>query len=213
VTVDTDLRGTLHRTVAEKLSEHLRTIDGNEQLSLDDERALTRSLIAAELRRLAEDAYRDGGRPLESEAESGLADAVFDRVHSLGRLQPYIDNPDLANIHVNGCDNVWLVYRDGTKIRGDPAADSDWELIDIIASAARRAGRRGEGRRPGQRPEAPGAQREADGTARRTRAGEDAGIGERRRRVDVVDDGRFDAVARGRREQDPEASGSGHGKG
>ncbi len=141
MTVDTDLRGTLHRTVAEKLSEHLRTIDGNEPLSLDDERALTRSLIAAELRRLAEDAYRDGGSPLESDVESELADAVFDRVHGLGRLQPYIDDPDLANIHVNGCDNVWLVYRDGTKVRGEPAADSDRELIDIVASAARRAGR------------------------------------------------------------------------
>ena len=52
---DIDLTGTLHRTVAERLSEHLRTIDDNGPLSLDDERALTRSLIAAELRRLAEE--------------------------------------------------------------------------------------------------------------------------------------------------------------
>ena len=139
---DVDLTGTLHRTVAEKLSEHLRTIDDNGPLSLDDERALTRSLIAAESRRLAEDAYRNGGSPLKANVESELADAVFDRVHGLGRLQPYIDDPDLANIHVNGCDNVWLVYRDGTKVRGEPAADSDRELIDTIdASAARRAGR------------------------------------------------------------------------
>lgn len=138
---DVDLRATLHRTVAEKLSDHLRSLDGDHPLSLEDEQALTRSLIAAELRRLAEDAYRNGQAPLDAATEADLADAVFDRVHGLGRLQPYIDDPDLANIHVNGYDNVWLVYRDGTKIRGQPAADSDRELIEIIATAARRIGR------------------------------------------------------------------------
>ena len=141
MSVDGDLRGTLHRTVAEKLSEHLRTLDGERPLSPDDERALTRSLIAAELKRLATDAYRHGASPLDSATESELAEAVFDRVHGLGRLQSYIDDPDLANIHVNGSDNVWLVYRDGTKVRGEPAADSDRELIDMVATAARRLGR------------------------------------------------------------------------
>lgn len=138
---DIDLGTTLHRTVAEKLSEHLRSSDGEDPLSLDDEQALTRSLIAAELRRLAEDAYRNGEAPLDAATESELADKVFDRVHGLGRLQPYIDDPELANIHVNGYDNVWLVYRDGTKIRGESAANSDRELVDMIATAARRVGR------------------------------------------------------------------------
>ncbi len=138
---DIDLGTVLHRTVAEKLSEHLRSSDGEDPLSLDDEQALTRSLIAAELRRLAADAYRNGEAPLDAATESELADKVFDRVHGLGRLQPYIDDPDLANIHVNGYDNVWLVYRDGTKVRGEPAANSDRELVDMIATAARRIGR------------------------------------------------------------------------
>ena len=141
MSVDGDLSAKLHTKVAERLSEHLRTLDGEGPLSLDDERALTRSLIAAELKTLAEDAYRNGGSPLDSATESELAEAVFDRVHGLGRLQPYIDDPDLSNIHVNGYDNVWLVYRDGTKIRGEPAADSDQDLIDIVATAARRLGR------------------------------------------------------------------------
>ncbi|MCH7901476.1 MAG: CpaF family protein [Acidobacteria bacterium] len=141
MSVDGDLSAKLHTRVAERLSEHLRTLDDKGPLSLDDERALTRSLIAAELKTLAEDAYRNGGSPLDSATESELAEAVFDRVHGLGRLQPYIDDPDLSNIHVNGYDNVWLVYRDGTKIRGEPAADSDQDLIDIVATAARRLGR------------------------------------------------------------------------
>lgn len=138
---DAELGATVHRAVADKLSEHLRSLDGATPLSLDDEQALTRSLIADELQRLAQDAYRNGRAPLDAAVEAELADAVFDRVHGLGRLQPYIDDPELANIHVNGYDNVWLVYRDGTKVRGEWAAESDRELIDIIATAARRIGR------------------------------------------------------------------------
>jgi Flp pilus assembly CpaF family ATPase len=127
--------------VADRLSEHLRDLDGGAALSVEDERALTRSLIAAELQQLAEAAYRDGRSPLEAGAEGEVSDAVFDRLWGLGRLQPYVDDPDLANIHVNGYDNVWLVYRDGTRVRGDAVADSDQELIEIIATAARRWGR------------------------------------------------------------------------
>jgi len=141
VTVDIDLGAQLHRKVADRLSEQLRIVDGVGPLGADDERALTRSLIADELQRLAEEAYRQGQAPLDPATEAELAEAVFDRVHGLGRLQQYIDDPDLANIHVNGFDNVWLVYRDGTKARGDPAADSDRELIDMVATAARRWGR------------------------------------------------------------------------
>jgi pilus assembly protein CpaF len=141
VTGNSDLGGRLHRAVAEKLSEHLRTHDGDAPLSLEDERALTHSLIAAELTQLTENAYRNGQTPLDPATESDLADAIFHRVHGLGRLQPYIDDPDVSNIHVNGFDNVWLVYRDGTKVRGEPAADSDRDLIDMVASAARRIGR------------------------------------------------------------------------
>ena len=84
MSVDGDLSAKLHTKVAERLSEHLRTLDGEGPLSLDDERALTRSLIAAELKTLAEDACRNGGSPLDSATESELAEAVFDRVHGWG---------------------------------------------------------------------------------------------------------------------------------
>lgn len=129
----------LHRAVAERLSDRLRS-DG-EALSADDERALTLSLIAAELASMAEEAYRQGDSPIDEIAERELSKAVFARLWGLGRLQPYIDDPDLANIHVNGHDTVWLVYRDGSKVRGDPVADSDRELIEVISAAARRMGR------------------------------------------------------------------------
>ena len=143
MSIDSVLTARLHRAVADKLTERLRSAEaeGDGQLRPQDERALTRSLIADEMERMAAEAYAAGDNPLDPDTEAELSEAVFDRLWGLGRLQPYIDDPDLANIHVNGCDNVWLVYRDGTKVRGDPVADSDRELVEVIAAAARRLGR------------------------------------------------------------------------
>ena len=143
MSVDSALTARVHRSVAEKLTDRLLSAETDEEgrLGADDERALTRSLIAEELQLLAEEAYEGGEQPLDAATEAELREAVFDRVYGLGRLQRYIDEPEVANIHVNGYDNVWLGYRDGTKARGEPVADSDRELIDMIAAAARRIGR------------------------------------------------------------------------
>jgi Flp pilus assembly CpaF family ATPase len=137
VSVDGTLAAEVHRRVAEQLTERLR----DSPVSVEDERALTRSLIAADLARVAEDAYRTGTTPLDRDSERDVAVAVFDRLWGLGRLQPLIDDPEVANIHINGADQVFVVYRDGTKVQADPVADSDRELIDLLASAARRLGR------------------------------------------------------------------------
>ena len=138
MTVEATLERRLHRAVADRLTDRLRL---DRDLSVEDERALTRELIAAELAALAELAYGDNRTPLDSTSERELSDAVFARLWGLGRLQVYVDDPDLANVHVNGFDNVWLVYRDGTKVRGEPVADSDHELVETVAAAARRLGR------------------------------------------------------------------------
>lgn len=138
MTIEATLERRLHRAVADRLTDRLRS---ERDLSVEDERALTRELIATELAALAESAYGGGRRPLDSTSERELADALFARLWGLGKLQTYVDDPDLANVHVNGCDNVWLLYRDGTKVRGEPVADSDDELVETIAAAARRLGR------------------------------------------------------------------------
>lgn len=138
--VDSQLVGRIHALVADRLTGQLRA-ESNGGLSVEDERELTRALIAEELTALSETAYRDGLTPLDGQMEVLVAEAVFDRLWGLGRIQPLVDQRDLANIHINGCDNVWLVYRDGSKIEGEPVADSDEELVDLIAAAARRVGR------------------------------------------------------------------------
>jgi Flp pilus assembly CpaF family ATPase len=75
-----------------------------------------------------------------TEHEQELAQAVLDSLFGMGRLQALIDNPDIENIDVNGCDRVWATFADGSKRLMQPIADSDEELVDLIRSAASRFG-------------------------------------------------------------------------
>lgn len=141
--VDAELVARLHRIVGEALTATHASHDeaGNGRLSLSDERALARKLLADELRRLAADAYSAGQAPLDEPTEDAVTVAVLDRLHGLARLQPLLDDPSIRDIHISGSDRVWLTLRDGTKERGPAVAASDDELVDLIATAARRLGR------------------------------------------------------------------------
>ncbi|MGH9156529.1 MAG: CpaF family protein [Acidimicrobiales bacterium] len=111
------------------------------RLGVDDERALSRKLIADELERLATEALRQGQAALSEEAEAELAGAVFDRLHGLGRLQPLLDDPEIRDVHISGAERTWLSLRDGHKVRGPAIAETDEEVVELIATAARRIGR------------------------------------------------------------------------
>ena len=141
--VDPGLVASIHNTVGEALTRaHAKQEEsGRPRLSPEDERALSRKLVADELRRLASESYANGRPPLDEETEDSIAAAVLDRLHGLGRLQPLLDDPTIRDIHISGGERVWLNLRDGTKVRGPAVAASDDELIDLIATAARRIGR------------------------------------------------------------------------
>lgn len=138
-----DLIMGLHRTVSEALTAANAANEdaGRGRLDPADERALARKLLADELRLLASTAYAEGRDPLDENDEATVAAAVLDRLQGLARLQPLLDDPTIRDIHISGADRVWLDLRDGTKVRGPSVADSDDDLIELIATAARRMGR------------------------------------------------------------------------
>jgi pilus assembly protein CpaF len=142
-TVDRDLVARLHLAVGEELARRRGAAESSAErpLSADDERALSRKLIAGHLRAAAQEALTAGRSPLAEAEEAVVADAVFDRLHGLAGIQPLIDDPDVRDIHISGADRVWLSLRDGTKRRGPRVAGSDAELIELVATAARRVGR------------------------------------------------------------------------
>ncbi len=110
------------------------------ELALDDRRELARQLTLSRLKQYAAESVERGSAPLDLADEGRVARAVLDALFGLGRLQALIDDQDIENIDVNGCDCVWVTYADGTKESVEPAADSDAELAEILRSAAARFG-------------------------------------------------------------------------
>ncbi|HEV8064162.1 MAG TPA: ATPase, T2SS/T4P/T4SS family [Acidimicrobiales bacterium] len=58
----------------------------------------------------------------------------------LGVLQMFIEDPDVENIDVYGCDRTYVSYADGRKELVGPVAESDEELVAIVRAAAARFG-------------------------------------------------------------------------
>jgi pilus assembly protein CpaF len=114
---------------------------GNGHLSGADERAYARRLIAGALDDEARRRLRADLPPLPGQVEDEIARQAFDRLFGLGRLQRYLDDERITDIHVQGCDTVWLKHVDGSRHAGEPVAASDAELIGLLRTAAARAGR------------------------------------------------------------------------
>jgi Flp pilus assembly CpaF family ATPase len=142
-TPDRVVAARLARAVGERLADDRiqRDAAGLAPMRPDDERHFARRLVAAELDRLATDRLAGGLEPLVPADEQVLHDAIFALVMGLGRIQPYLDDPDVSDIHIRGCDSVWLKLHDGSRRPGPAVADTDDELIELIRLAAARMGR------------------------------------------------------------------------
>ena len=136
---DSALVRRLARDVAERLSEHASG-DGRD-LADDDARSYAHMLINQGLEDEARSRVRAGLAPLALQVEQALARAVQDRLFGLGRLQRYLDDDQVSDIALNGCDRVFVTYRDGRRERAAAVADDDAELVDLVRLAATRMGR------------------------------------------------------------------------
>lgn len=134
------LIGRLHASVGEQLDDRdaLDEAQGRRPLGNDDRRQFARQLLVQQLGQLDAERMTAGEQPLPGEDVRMLSTAVLNRLFGLGRLQGYIDDPQWTDIHANGCDQVWLTHRDGGVQRGEPVADTDAELIELIQTQARR---------------------------------------------------------------------------
>ena len=136
---DTVLVRRLTRDVADRLSERMAA-DG-QRMASDDERSYADMLINAALEHEEHMRMRRGREPFTADAEQAIGRAVRDRLFGLGRLQRFLDDADVSDVAINGCDRVFVTYRDGSRERVAPVAESDGELIELIRLAAARMGR------------------------------------------------------------------------
>ena len=122
---------------ADLLTAQLRDRPGLDEAA---RREIGRALIVAMMRDHADSLLAEGESPPAPEQEHVLAGAIFDALFGLGRLQGLVDNSDVENVEITGCEPVHLDYGDG-RIECAPAvADSDEELIETLAFLAARSG-------------------------------------------------------------------------
>ncbi len=110
------------------------------ELGFEDRRELARELTLSRLRRRDADLVAAGKSPLDAVTEQQVTQSVLDALFGLGRLQTLVDDERIENIDVNGCDQVWVTYADGSKVQMDPVAESDEELVELVRAAAARFG-------------------------------------------------------------------------
>lgn len=139
----TRLVGAIADAVADDLAADQARADeaGHPRKSPDDERAFARALIRQRLDAESHRRLRADLPALGPESEDEIARDAFDRLYGLGRLQRYLEDPRVSDIHAQGADVVWLKMLDGSWQRGDDVADSDTELVEILRTAAARVGR------------------------------------------------------------------------
>ncbi|TMR96806.1 CpaF family protein [Nonomuraea basaltis] len=96
-----------------------------------EDRDEARQVIQARVQRWAQEQVA-AGTPISIATQRRLVDAVVDERFELGVLTPYLDDPRVESIDLNGCDQVWITYNDGTCSRGPAVATSDDDLITMI---------------------------------------------------------------------------------
>lgn len=133
VDLDWTVVAALRSQAAEQLTKAADGLDSGAQQELG--RAIILELLDAQ----ASQALSEGLPARDTVAQEALARAVFDSLFRLGRLQPLMDDPQVENIVISGCDQVWLERLDGTITRGPAVADSDAELVEFISFVAARS--------------------------------------------------------------------------
>jgi pilus assembly protein CpaF len=106
----------------------------------EDERQYARAVIGQVLEEYARGEILAGRAPLTAQAEEDLAEAIHAALFGVGRLQPLLEDQQIENIDVNGCDRVFIGYADGREVLGEPVAESDQELIELVQVLAAYSG-------------------------------------------------------------------------
>ncbi|MDQ1292532.1 MAG: pilus assembly protein CpaF, partial [Actinomycetota bacterium] len=132
----------LRTQVADRLNQQRRAdaVAGRPPMSGEDERQYARSLIVQVLEDHARAEIAAGRTPPSSDQEENTAAAIHAALFGVGRLQPLLDDPDVENIDINGCDRVFVSYADGREQLHDPVAETDGELVELIQVLAASAG-------------------------------------------------------------------------
>ncbi|GAA3235491.1 CpaF family protein [Actinocorallia longicatena] len=132
----------LRQEVGDRLATQRRldAASGLTPMSSEDERQFARALISQVLEEHARSEIGYGRRPPTPDEEEAYAAGIHAALFGVGRLQPLLEDLEIENIDINGCDRVFLSYADGREVLGEPVAESDEELVELIQILAAYSG-------------------------------------------------------------------------
>jgi pilus assembly protein CpaF len=132
--VDQTLVRRFREEVADTLARQRRqdAAAGVPPMTGEDERQFARAVINRVLDAYARAEIAAGRTPPTGEEEEELAAGIHAALYGVGRLQPLLDDPDVENVDINGCDHVFVQYADGREVVAEPVADSDDELVELV---------------------------------------------------------------------------------
>jgi pilus assembly protein CpaF len=132
--VDQTLVRRFREEVADTLARQRRqdAATGVSPMTGEDERQFARAVINRVLDAYARAEIAAGRTPLTGEDEEELAAGIHAALYGVGRLQPLLDDPEVENVDINGCDHVFVQYADGREVVAEPVADSDDELVELV---------------------------------------------------------------------------------
>ncbi|GAA3039444.1 ATPase, T2SS/T4P/T4SS family [Kitasatospora sp. NPDC006786] len=140
--VDPQVARELKRQVAAELHQQITRLTAASGSDPDraTRRQRGRALIEEAVARWSDAYAQTHGIPPTREQDRALAEAVFDLLFRAGRLQPYLDDPEIENILINGCDDVWVSKVHQPLRQVPPVAENDAELIELLQDLARQHG-------------------------------------------------------------------------
>jgi Flp pilus assembly CpaF family ATPase len=132
----------LRGEVGDRLAEQRRldAAAGMPPMTGEDERQFARAIVSQVLEDHARSEILAGRPPLSAQDETDLAEAIHAALFGVGRLQPLLEDQNIENIDINGCDRVFIGYADGSEVLGEPVAENDEELVELIQVLAAYSG-------------------------------------------------------------------------
>ncbi len=107
----------------------------------EDERLHGELLLADALERANRERLARGAEPFDRAEGDALLDEVRARLFGFGPLDRLLADPDIENVHANGCDRVFITHAGGERVSGPPLAATDAELVELIRRVAALGGR------------------------------------------------------------------------
>jgi pilus assembly protein CpaF len=127
--------------VGDRVADRLAAEIGDSLWNPEQRREAVQRLVALELQAEAATNLSAGLPSPRREVTDKVLRSVEDRLCGLGGLQPYLDLPDVENIHVRGHDRVFLQFAGNRREVGlMPVAGSDAELEELVRTIVARSG-------------------------------------------------------------------------